>query len=181
MKHLKWLLFLPIVAFPCFLNYLLAFSEFDQTAVLCALAVALAAALTVFFTRNHWTVKELSVVTLISKLLHTFFTIYPFIAVGFVSILAYWTSLVEPSKERDGILALYCIMLFLLLLFLLLYTLLSGLPSSLAGLAAVLRCRKEGRLTSKRAAIYGVLQFVFLADVVCAILLCRAAFKKEGS
>ncbi len=45
--------------------------------------------------------------------------------------------------------------------------------SGLVGLAAVLRCRVEGRLTNKAAAVNGILQFVFCADIISAIWVYR--------
>lgn len=45
--------------------------------------------------------------------------------------------------------------------------------SGLVGLAAVLRCRAEGRLTNKAAVVNGVLQFVFCADIISAIWVYR--------
>lgn len=82
---------------------------------------------------------------------------------------------------RNLVFLLECLALLLMVVGSILYSLFSGLPASLTGLAAVLRYRREDRLTSTQAVVYGILQFVFLADVVCAILLCRAAFKKEDS
>lgn len=51
--------------------------------------------------------------------------------------------------------------------------------SGLIGLAAVLRCRAEGRLTNKAAVVNGILQFVFCADVFSAIILYRKTGKGE--
>ena len=48
------------------------------------------------------------------------------------------------------------------------------LLSGLVGLAAVLRCRAEGRLTNKAAVINGILQFVFCADMISAIWVYRS-------
>ena len=45
--------------------------------------------------------------------------------------------------------------------------------SGLVGLAAVLRCRMEGRLTARAAIVNGILQFVFCADVISAIWVYR--------
>lgn len=47
------------------------------------------------------------------------------------------------------------------------------LLSGLVGLAAVVRCRAEGRLTNKAAVINGLLQFVFCADIISAIWVYR--------
>lgn len=51
--------------------------------------------------------------------------------------------------------------------------------SGMLGLAAVLRCKKEGLLTSKQAVVYSILQFVFCADVIAAVLLWRKASRGE--
>ena len=45
--------------------------------------------------------------------------------------------------------------------------------SGAVGLAAVVRCRMEGRVTAKAAVVNGILQFVFCADVVSAIWVYR--------
>ena len=45
--------------------------------------------------------------------------------------------------------------------------------TGLIGLAAVLRCRADKRLTSKAALVNGILQFVFCADVFSAIWVYR--------
>lgn len=181
MKYLKWLLFVPVAAYPWLLVLIFTHCSSEQTVGLCALAfaVALTAALAVFFTRNNWTVKELSLAALAVRLLHIFPCLYLLTSVGFLSLLPYWTSQAEPSNMRNLVFLLECLALLLMVVGLILYSLFSGLPASLTGLAAVLRCRKEDRLTSTQAVVYGISQFVFLADVVCAILLCRATFKKE--
>ena len=45
--------------------------------------------------------------------------------------------------------------------------------SGLVGLAGVIRCRVEGRLTTKAAVVNGILQFVFCADVFSAVWVYR--------
>ena len=45
--------------------------------------------------------------------------------------------------------------------------------SGAVGLAAVVRCRMEGRLTTKAAIVNGILQFIFCADVFSAIWVYR--------
>ena len=45
--------------------------------------------------------------------------------------------------------------------------------TGVVGLAAVVRCRMEGRLTTKAAIVNGILQFVFCADVFSAIWVYR--------
>ena len=47
------------------------------------------------------------------------------------------------------------------------------LPTCLVGLSAVLQSREEEVLPTKRAALHGVLQFLFIADVVSAVILYR--------
>ena len=51
--------------------------------------------------------------------------------------------------------------------------------SGLVGLAAVLRCRTEGRLTRKAAILNGILQFVFCADVCSAVWVFYKSGKRE--
>lgn len=50
--------------------------------------------------------------------------------------------------------------------------------SGLAGLAAVLRCRAEGRLTTKAAVLNGILQFIFCADVFSAVWVYQKSKEK---
>lgn len=45
--------------------------------------------------------------------------------------------------------------------------------SGLVGLAAVLRCRVEGRLSARATVVNGILQFVFCADVFSAVWVYR--------
>lgn len=45
--------------------------------------------------------------------------------------------------------------------------------SGLVGLAAVRRCRTEGKLERKAAILHGILQFLFCVDVISAIMLYR--------
>lgn len=51
--------------------------------------------------------------------------------------------------------------------------------SGLAGLAAVLRCRAEGRLATKTAVLNGILQFVFCADVFSAVWVYHKSKEKR--
>lgn len=150
MKYLKWLLFVPVAIVPC----LVMLGGTPWLGLV--LAFALAAALTILLTYNHWTGKELACTILLLKI----FYLFPYV---FMIQLYY-------HEGPFGFLSLALLMCAFF-----------SFPPSLTGLAAVLRCRREGRLTHTRAVVYGILQFVFLADVVCAILLCRAAFKKEDS
>ncbi len=169
LKYLKWLLVVPIVASP-----LLFWFDPDR-AVLCGL-LAFLCVLPAFFLQSLWTDKELAWTALVVKALHLFPSAY---TLG-VTCLSWVFSAWAAADPNNPMFSLGLLVSFLSIFFLPLY-ILSALPGCLLGLAAVLRCRKEGRLTSTQTAIYGVLQFVLLADVVCAILLCRAALKKEVS
>lgn len=51
--------------------------------------------------------------------------------------------------------------------------------SGIVGISAVLRCRAEGKLTRSQTIIHGILQFIFCADVISAIIVYRKS--KEGS
>ena len=51
--------------------------------------------------------------------------------------------------------------------------------TGLVGLAAVLRCRVEGGLTTKAAIVNGILQFVFCADVFSAVWVYVKSRKKD--
>ncbi len=172
MKYLKWLLVVPIAVSPLLLWFTLG-TEW----VLWGLFFCFLAALAVCLSRNYWTGKELAWTALTVKILQFFPSAYILRGSCLLGVFSAWAA-TTPPNDHYVMFLLGELVSFLLVLFLLLYVL-CILPACLLGLAAVLRCRKEGRLTSKQAVVYGVLQFVFLADVVCAILLCRATFKKE--
>lgn len=55
------------------------------------------------------------------------------------------------------------------------------LLSGLAGLTAVLRCRKEEKLTRKAAVVHGILQFIFCADVFSAVWVYIKSRKEKES
>lgn len=49
---------------------------------------------------------------------------------------------------------------------------LSFLPSCIVGLAAVLRCRRAGAVSTPKAVVLGLLQFVVIADLASTAFLC---------
>lgn len=164
MKYLKWLLVVPIAVSP-----LLLLNDPFPALPWCAF-LAFLCVLAVFFLPRLWTEKELAWAALVVKVLHLLPSAYTLGVILLSGVFSAWAS----ADPNNPMFSLGILVGLLLVVYLPLY-ILSVLPACLFGLAAVLRCRKEGRLTSTRSAVYGVLQFVFLADVVCAILLCRAA------
>lgn len=55
------------------------------------------------------------------------------------------------------------------------------LLSGLVGLAAVRRCKAEGKLERKAAVIHGILQFIFCADVFSAVWVYIKSRKEKES
>lgn len=155
MKYLRWLLPLYIAAFPylCFAGLYMEqmqaiFPGHPFRLVGIFWLAGLAAALAAFFTRNRWTARELARANMLIKLLH-------------IPAYVFWFA--------AGI-------LFFLFMGALLAVLMDALAISLSGLfglAAVLRCGREGGLTGGRVILHGVLQFIFCADVFSAVSVYR--------
>ena len=150
MKYLKWLLLLPVAAFP---YVYFAGIQFDLpvspwSLIWAGWLAGLAGAVPVVLTRKRWTARELALADLLIKLVHI-----PAYVVWFVLGVA--------------------MILFLGPLIAFVMDAMAILLSGLVGLAAVLRCRAEGRLTRKAAVIHGVLQFIFCADVFSAVWVYR--------
>lgn len=108
----------------------------------------LAAGLAVLLARNRWTVRELARVNLFIKLVHI-----PAYVFWFAAGILFFLFMGAPLAFFMDVMAISL--------------------SGLVGLAAVTRCKKEGVLTGKQAVIHGILQFIFCADVVSAIILYR--------
>lgn len=105
---------------------------------------ALAAVLAIFFTRSRWAGRDLALAGMLVKLVQIPAYVLWF-AVGMMFFLF-----------MGPVLALFVDVQAILL-------------SGLLGLAAVLRCKVEGKLDRKAAIVHGVLQFVFCADVFSAV------------
>lgn len=117
----------------------------------------LAAALALFFTRSRWKGRELALAGMLIKLVQIPAYVLWF-AVGMMFFLF-----------MGPVLAFFVDMQTILL-------------SGLVGLAAVLRCKAEGKLERKAVVIHGILQFIFCADVFSAVWVYRKSRKeKENS
>ena len=157
MKYLKWLLLLPVAAFPYlfFVFYWLTHWEPFTRAELGWL-VGLAAVVAVLLARGRWTGRELALANMLMKLIH-------------IPAYVLWFGLGLAIFLFAGpILAFVMDALAIAL-------------SGLVGLAAVLRCRAEGRLTAGAAVVNGILQFVFCADVFSAFWVFYKSGKREES
>lgn len=151
MKALKWIFLLPMEIFP---YSFLMFVNVPQIDVWKAvgwfwLAGLAGDILLLFFEyKGNWDARSMARVSMAAKLFHT------------------------PAYLMWFLLALF---LFIFLGPVLAFTIdaMTIILSGLLGLAAVLRCKKEGVLTGKQAVLYGILQFVFCADVISAVILYR--------
>ena len=107
--------------------------------------------------RGQWEGQKLALANMIVKLLHIghYVTMFLFAASGAL-ILFLFPMLVAIALAAD-------VMTIVL--------------SGIVGLAGVVRCRMEGRLTTGAAIVNGILQFVFCADVFSAIWVYRKSRK----
>lgn len=151
MTHLKWIPPLYTAVFPYVCLAALygeplrdIFPRHPFRLVGLAWAVGLAAALVVLFTRNRWTARELARANMLIKLVHIPAYVFWF-AVG----ILFFLFMGAPLSFVMDVMAI--------------------ILSGIVGLAAVLRCRVEGRLTTKAAVVNGILQFVFCADVFSVV------------
>lgn len=124
------------------------------TGLLCALIV--------LFTQRLWASRTLALATMVVKLVQ--------IPSGGVWSLLVLISLLCGTDPQAPQLGLTLALFF-------------GAPaiilSGILGLAAVMRSRKVGALTNRQAVGYGVLQFIFCADIVGSILVYRANRKHK--
>ena len=155
MKYLKWLLLLPVAVFPYLfyvaycVRYLGPFVQVEP-----GWLVGLAAAVAVFLTRGRWTHRELALANMLMKLIH-------------IPAYVLWFGLGLAMLLFAGPILAFVMDAMAIAL------------SGLVGLAAVLRCRAEGRLTRKAAVVNGFLQFVFCADVFSAVWVFYKSRKRE--
>lgn len=150
----KWLLSLLVAVFPYFclmgLYHDGVRALFPNPFILIELfwLAELVLALAVLFTRKGWTVRELALANMLVKLVHI-----PAYVFWFAAGILFFLFMGAPLAFMMDAMAISL--------------------SGLVGLGAVLRCKKEGILTGKQTVIHGILQFVFCADVVSAIILYR--------
>lgn len=120
------------------------------------LGVACAAALFLMSRRGAWTARELAMGSMAVKLAQTpAYVIWFVVGAAFFLFAGFALAFVVDA--------------------------LTILLSGLVGLAAVLRCRTEGKLTRKAAILHGVLQFVFCVDVFNAIWVYINSRKEKES
>lgn len=145
MKHLKWFLLLPAAAFPYVYFVGTRFAPTDiwnliwLVWLVCLVASALAC-----WKRNHWTARELALANMLIKLIHIPAYVLWF-GVGLATFL-FLGPVIAFIMDAMAIVV-----------------------SGLVGLAAVLRCRTEGKLGREAAIGHGILQFIFCADVFSAV------------
>ena len=125
--------------------------------------LGLAGALVVFWqaVRGKWEGRSLALANMIVKLLHIghYVTMFLFAMSG----------------------ALILFLLPMLAAIALVTDVMTIALSGIVGLAGVVRCRMEGRLTTTAAIVNGILQFVFCADVFSAVWVFCNSRKKEES
>ena len=117
--------------------------------------VGLTCALLTFLLRDHWTARELALSNMLIKLIHIpSYVVWFIIGVAFVIFMGpVWAFIIDAMTIA-----------------------LSGL----VGLIAAFCCKKEGSLTGQQTVLYGILQFIFVVDVISAIVLyCKAKESKE--
>ena len=160
MKDFKWLCLIPVAVFPYTIWVVGSIAEAMGTAaptfspVILLLLFWLLGLAGAFLTllqslRGCWEGRKLALASMIIKLFH----IQNYIVLFFGAIFLFMIPLVT-------------VMIWV-------FDVMSITLSGLVGLAAVLRCRVEGRLTTKAAIVNGILQFIFCADVISAIWVYR--------
>lgn len=150
MKYLKWLLLLPVAAFPYVYFVGIQFDLPIGPWGLIGLGwlVCLIPAAVVFLTRERWTARGLALANMLIKLVQIpAYVIWFVVGVAFFLFMGPLIAFVMDAMAIS----------------------LSGL----VGLAAVLRCREEGFLEREKGFPHNILQFVFCADVVSAVLVYR--------
>ena len=160
MKDFKWLWLLPVAIFPYTIWVVgsmveaigIVLPNFSPVVLLLLFwLLGLAGAGIVLWQsfRGNWEGRKLALAGMIIKLFH----IQNYIVLFFGAIFLFMIPLVTV------VIWVFDVMSITL--------------SGLVGLAAVLRCRVEGRLTNKAAIVNGILQFVFCADVISVIWVYR--------
>lgn len=144
----KWLLLLPVAAFP-YVAFNIPYGPPGTPSLRLWtplwVGLAVVCAITVLLVHSRWPAMELILALALVKC--CYFWLIPLVS------FAIWVVF------DDFILFALISLLFF--------------PSGIVGLAAVLQCRREGILTKKAAALYGTLQFVLCADIVSIAILYR--------
>lgn len=166
MKAVQWLLLLPAAVFPCTIWVVGRLSDVGGSVppalspvalLLLFWLLGLAGAVLTFWQvfRGRWEGRKLALANMLIKL----FQIPNYLVLFLGAMLLFALPMVPVMVWMVDVMTIVL--------------------SGLVGLAAVLRCRAEGRLTNKAALVNGILQFVFCADVFSAVILYRKA--KERS
>lgn len=145
MKAVKWAMLLLVAAFP-YSPLLLLATEGDFRTVQLFWLIGLAGAAALLLLRKKWDGRELALASMLVKLIQ-------------IPAYLFWFVM--------GVL----LFLFMGPVLAFVIDVMAIILTGLVGLAAVLRCRKEGRLTKGQAALFGILQFFFCVDIVAAIIL----------
>ncbi len=145
MKAVKWGPVLLVAVFPYTPFCLLAWNG-DFRAIELFWLIGLAGAAAVFLTAKRWSPRELALASMLVKLVQI--PAYVFWFVIGVGLFLFMGPLLAFVIDAMAIIL-----------------------TGLLGLAAVLRCRKAGVLTTGWAALCGILQFFFCVDVVSAVIL----------
>ena len=103
--------------------------------------------------RGRWQGRKLALASMLIKLLHIQNYVALFFGAALTAVIPFLFPMVAAMAWVVDVLTI--------------------LLSGAVGLAAVVRCRMEDRLTRKAAAVNGILQFVFCADVFSAIWVYR--------
>ena len=117
--------------------------------------VGLIGAVIVFWqaVRGEWQGRKLALASMLIKLLHIQNYVTLFFGAALMVVIPFLFPMVAALAWVVDVLTI--------------------ILSGAVGLAAVVRCRMEGRLTTKAAIVNGILQFVFCADVFSAIWVYR--------
>ncbi|MBU5627059.1 hypothetical protein KQI82_09085 [Oscillibacter sp. MSJ-2] len=163
----KWIFLLPCTVFPysllvgllCFLKGLGNVGEvFGFLPYLFLLSLACSIAFLILSILRKWDSEKISFCNMMVKIVQI-----P--AYGLIFVL--------------GLLSFSTLFTMGLSVFLLLFDLLSILLTGLIGVAGTVRCYAEGKISRRFAIWIGLLQFVFCADVISAVVLFARA--KSGS
>ena len=153
MRFVKWLLLLPVLVFPYGFWFLYRWIEPGR---LWLAGLVCALVLVAFSLGETWSARSMAMAGMTVKLLQIPAYVLWFL-VGMILI-----------AFMGPILTLLVDVMTIAL-------------SGLVGLAAVIRCKREGILTGRQAILYGILQFIFCVDVFSAIILYQKTIKEVSS
>ena len=156
MRYVKWLLLLPVLLFPYSFWFMPAHPSGNgwiQPGRLWLLGLVCALAVLGLGLWGRWSPRSMALAGMVVKLLQI------------------------PAYVIWFLVGVLLIVFMGPILTLLVDTMTIAL-TGLVGLAAVARCKQAGLLTWKQAVVHGVLQFVFCADVISAVILYQKTIKE---